>query len=50
MSRATNFRELVRGNFVEKDEVLYFIDVPEDVETAGKKEPTNKKLWSPWRR
>lgn len=44
-----DFKSILSGKFVEKSGVFYFIDVPKDVEPAGKKEPTNKKLWSPWR-
>ncbi len=45
-----DFKTFIRGNFAEKGGVLYFIDVPKDVEPAANKEPTNKQLWSPWRR
>ncbi|MFY9462471.1 MAG: class I SAM-dependent methyltransferase [Candidatus Sungiibacteriota bacterium] len=50
MNRIANLTGIVRGNFLDKDGVLYFIDVPKDVEPAGKKEPANKNLWSPWRK
>mgnify|MGYP001565219549 CR=1 FL=1 len=41
---------IVRGDFTEKDGVLYFIAVPDNVEPSEHKEPTNKKLWSHWRK
>jgi len=54
MSRIKNTKDLkllVHQDFVEKDGVLYFIDVPKDVEPAWqKKEPRNKKAWSYWRK
>lgn len=43
-------KKISREGFREKEGVLYFVEVPKDVEPSQHKNPKDKKSWSPWRR
>ncbi|MDO8500052.1 MAG: class I SAM-dependent methyltransferase [bacterium] len=45
-----DLKAIVHKDFTEKNGVLYFIDVPKDVEPSQHKDSTDKKSWSHWRK